>query len=261
MTDKSSPIHHAAADGYAISTNLYARGRPDYPEEIIGWLRDDLALRSGQIVIDLGAGSGKFIQYLLRTNASVVAVEPVPQMLEKLTETWPNVTRYLGTAEALPLVDESVDAVVCAQAFHWFANETALKEIHRVLKPGGRLALIWNVRDASSEWVQKLNAIFDRYEGDTPRYANRTWAQVFPFSGFGPMRATQFRHGHTGAANDVIINRVLSTSFIAELPVELKSKIVAEVRALIDTTPELTGHDIVTMPYVTIAYCLTKDEL
>ena len=260
MVDSSGSIHHAAAGGYAISADLYTRGRPEYPEEILAWLHDSVALQSGRIVIDLGAGSGKFTGYLLRTRASVVAGEPVPQMLEKLALVWPDLTRHAGTAEAIPLSDGSVDAVVCAQASHWFANAAALTEIHRVLKPGGRLGLIWNVRDASVGWVQQLNAIFDRYEGDTPRYTNGDWTRAFPFAGFGPMRTAHFRYGHTGAADSVIIDRVLSTSFIAALPAQEKAKVVADVRSLIEASAELKGRDIVTMPYVTDAYSMTKVE-
>ncbi|HVY59530.1 MAG TPA: class I SAM-dependent methyltransferase [Xanthobacteraceae bacterium] len=260
MADPSPSIHRAAAGGYASSADLYTRGRPEYPEEILAWLRNSLALQSGQVAVDLGAGSGKFTGYLLRTGASVVAVEPVPQMLEKLALVWPDVTRHQGTAEAIPLPDGSVDAVVCAQAFHWFANAAALTEIHRVLKPGGCLGLIWNVRDASVGWVKQLNAIFDRYEDDTPRYANGDWARPFPFAGFGPMRTAHFRHGHTGPADDVIVNRVRSTSFIAALPADEQAKVVAEVRSLIDATPELKGRDLVTMPYVTDAYGMAKVE-
>ena len=75
-----------------------------------------------------------------------------------------------GTATAIPLADQSVDAVVCAQAFHWFAAAEALREIHRVLRPGGTLGLVWNMRDARVPWVARLDAIVNRHEGDTPRY-------------------------------------------------------------------------------------------
>lgn len=215
-------------------------------------------MHAGQNVIDLGAGSGKFIGYLLRAGSSTIAVEPVPQMLEKLKRAWPDVTSHQGSADAIPVADGSVDAVVCAQAFHWFANAVALTEIHRVLKPGGRLGLIWNVRDASVERVKRLDAIMGRYEGDTPRYVNRDWMRAFPFPGFGPMRTAHFRFGHTGSAEDVTINRVRSTSFIAGLPADEEAAVVAEVRSLIEATPELRARDIVTMPYVTDFYSMTK---
>lgn len=261
MIDRPASIHHAAAGGYAASADLYTRGRPEYPDEILPWLRDRLGLRAGRSVVDLGAGSGKFIAYLSRTGASPIAVEPVPQMLEKLALAWPAVPRHRGTAEAIPLPDRSVDAVVCAQAFHWFANDAALTEIRRVLKPGGRLGLIWNVRDAGTAWVKQLDAIMGRHEGDAPRYINGDWARVFPFKGFGPIQKAQFRAGHTGTAEDVIVNRVRSTSFIAALPAEEEAAVVAEVRSLIATTPELAGRDMVTMPYVTDAYSMVRTEV
>lgn len=258
MTNVSSSIHQTAAGGYAVGADFYTKGRPEYPGEVSDWLRDSLSLQPGRVVVDLGAGSGKFTGYLVRTGASVIAVEPVPQMLEKLSQAWPDVISHLGTADAIPLPDASVDAVVCAQAFHWFAHAGALAEIYRVLKPGGRLGLIWNMRDTSIGWVKQLNAIVDRYEGNTPRYANGDWRKAFPFAGFGPMQTEHFRYGHTGAPEDVIVNRVRSTSFIAALPKDEEAKVVADVRALIEATPELKGHDVVTTPYVTDAYSMIK---
>jgi hypothetical protein len=126
------------------------------------------------------------------------------------------------------------------------------------LKPGGRLGLIWNVRDAGVAWVKQLDAIMDRYEGNTPRYVNGDWAQAFPFAGFAPMQSAHFRFGHIGAAEDVIVNRVRSVSFIAALPADEEARVVAEMRALIAATPELKGSDVVTMPYVTDAFSMAK---
>jgi ubiquinone/menaquinone biosynthesis C-methylase UbiE len=121
-------------------------------------LLEDLGLRAGKVVLDLGAGTGKFTRMLLATGASVIAVEPVPQMLEQLAHTAPDSKAIVGAAERIPLADSAVDAVVCAQAFHWFATSAALAEIRRVLKPGGVLGLIWNVRNESVEWVARLTA-------------------------------------------------------------------------------------------------------
>jgi SAM-dependent methyltransferase len=258
VIDTPPSIHHAAAEGFAAGADLYARGRPEYPDEISAWLRDGLGLHPGNVAIDLGAGSGKFTGSLLRTGASIIAVEPVPQMREKLARTWPDVPVVEGTAEAIPIPDGAVDAVVCAQAFHWFANAAALREIHRVLKPGGRLGLVWNRRDLSIEWVKELDAIIRRHQGDAPRYANGEWKRVFPFTGFGPMRTAHFRHDHTGTVENVIIDRARSTSFIAALPAEEEGRVVAELRSLIAATPELAGRDSVTMPYVTDVYGMTK---
>lgn len=113
-------------------------------------------------------GSGKFTGYLLRTGAPVIAVGPVPQMLEKLALEYPDVIRHLGAASAIPLPDGSVDAVVCAQAFHWFANAATFTDSPRAETAWAARADL-NLRDASIGWIQKLKAIFDRYEGDTTR--------------------------------------------------------------------------------------------
>jgi len=98
------------------------------------WLRDDLALGKGKVALDLGAGTGKFLAYLRNTEATVIAVEPVPAMLAQLVNLHPGVEARQGSAERIPLADSSVDAVVCAQSFHWFANINALSEIRRILK-------------------------------------------------------------------------------------------------------------------------------
>ena len=142
-------IHQAAAEGYTAKAEAYIRGRPEYPAAVQDWLRDDLALGAGKTVLDLGAGTGKFLPHLRATGAAVIAVEPVPAMRAQLTQRNPGIEAMAGTAEDIPLADGAVDAIVCAQAFHWFANPAALAEIHRVLKPGGALGLIWNVRDES----------------------------------------------------------------------------------------------------------------
>ncbi|WP_422775132.1 class I SAM-dependent methyltransferase, partial [Pseudomonas aeruginosa] len=166
--------------------------RPDYPPEIAAWLRETIGLHAGMTVIDLGAGTGKFTPRLLETGAQAIAVEPVPQMLEKLSAALPQVKTLAGTAEAIPLPDESVDAVVCAQSFHWFATPQALAEIRRILKPGGKLGLVWNMRDARVGWVRKLNQIVDRHEGDAPRFYTGEWPKFFPFKGFEPLQEQVF---------------------------------------------------------------------
>jgi SAM-dependent methyltransferase len=236
------------------------RGRPDYPPEVAHWLRDTLGLRAGQTVIDLGAGTGKFTRRIGETGANVIAIEPVAAMRAKLAAALPLVDVRDGTAEALPLGDASVDTVICAQAFHWFANAASLAEIYRVLKPGGRLGLIWNLRDARVDWVARLDAIVNRAEGDTPRYYTGKWRSAFPFPGFGPLHEQHFSVGHTGSPEDVIVARVKSTSFIAALPAEEQARIEAQVRALIEAEPTLRGRDLVTVPYETAAFVTVKQS-
>ena len=254
----NSNIHHAAADGYSSGADTYVKGRPDYPPQVAAWLRDALGLGPGKTVLDLGAGTGKFTPRLVATGAAVIAVEPVPAMLAKLSAALPQVRALAGTATAIPLPDASLDAVVCAQAFHWFASAAALDEILRVLKPGGKLGLVWNLRDASVPWVARLDAIVNRAEGDTPLYYTGAWRQVFPHAGLTPLQETQFAQQHTGTAEDVLFNRVRSTSFIAALPEEQRQRIDGEIGQLIASEPALRGQDVISVPYRTAAFVARK---
>ncbi|CAI1134573.1 class I SAM-dependent methyltransferase [Serratia proteamaculans] len=258
MNTPSHSIHHAAAEGYQANADRYVKGRPDYPPEITTWLRDTIGLHAGMTVIDLGAGTGKFTPRLLETGAQVIAVEPVAQMLEKLSAVLPQVKTLAGTAESIPLPDESVNAVVCAQSFHWFATARALAEIQRILKPGGKLGLVWNMRDARVSWVRKLNQIVDRHEGDAPRFYTGEWRKLFPFKGLDALQEQVFMLGHQGAVEDVIFNRVRSTSFIAALPPQQQEQVIEQIRQLVAEEGELQDKDSVTVPYQTKAYFTTK---
>lgn len=252
-------VHHSAANGYKTAADTYVKGRPDYPPAVSEWLTGTLGLDAHKTVIDLGAGTGKFTGRLVATGAQVIAVEPVAQMLEKLSLAWPQVLAVSGTATDLPLPDASVDAVVCAQAFHWFARTEALDEIARVLKPGGKLGLIWNLRDTRIDWVPRLDAIVNALEGDTPRFYTGEWRKAFPHPAFGPLQAQHFQHGHTGAPEDVIFNRVRSTSFIAALSDQQRAKIDEQIAELIAGEPQLRGREIVTVPYETAAFVAVKN--
>ncbi|MEO4016245.1 class I SAM-dependent methyltransferase [Pseudomonas rossensis] len=250
--------HHSAAAGYKTGAEIYVRGRPDYPPQVADWLTGTLGLHADKTVVDLGAGTGKFTGRLVATGAQVVAVEPVAQMLEKLSEAFPEVLAVSGTAMDLPLPDASVDVVICAQAFHWFASTEALTEIARVLKPGGKLGLVWNQRDSRASWVPKLDAIVNALEGDTPRYYTGAWRQAFAHAAFGPLAEQRFSHGHIGSPEDVIFNRVRSTSFVAALPAEERAKVDEQIRAMIAAESDLRGRDVVTVPYETAAFVAVK---
>jgi SAM-dependent methyltransferase len=253
-------LHHSAAAGYRTAADTYVKGRPEYPPPVSEWLATTLGLDHHKTVIDLGAGTGKFTARLVATGAQVIAVEPVPQMLARLAEQWPAVLAVSGTASDLPLPDASVDAVVCAQAFHWFATRESLDEIARVLKPGGKLGLIWNLRDTTVSWVPKLDAIVNALQGDTPRYYTGAWRQAFPHPAFGPLQAQHFHHGHSGSAEDVIFNRVRSTSFIAALPDAQRALVDEQIRQLIASEPDLRDRDVVTVPYETAAFVAVKNS-
>lgn len=256
-----STVHPSAVRGFSQGAETYSQGRPDYPPDVDVWLSEKIGLGPGVSAVDLGAGTGKFTGRLIGTGADVLAVDPVSEMLERLVQAHPGVEARVGSAQAIPLDDASVDAVVCAQSFHWFATSEALAEIRRVLKPGGRLGLVWNVRDHSVPWVARFTAMLDVYNVDAqaPRYHLGQWRQPFPAEGFGPLESARFAHGgHMGAPGDVIVKRGLSVSFIAALPEDVRARVAEEIRGLISETPELAGRDRVSFPYVTEAYSCVK---
>ena len=254
----SDSVHAAARQGFEKQAAAYARGRPDYPGALGGWLRDALGLGPGRVVADVGAGTGKFTPLLAATGADVIAVEPVDAMRAQITATQPAVRALPGTADALPLADAALDAIVCAQAFHWFATRAALDEFARVLKAGGRLGLVWNVRDESVDWVAELTRIVTPHEGDAPRFHKGSWRQAFPHPGFGPLQESVFTHVHQGPPQQVIVDRFMSVSFIAALPADEQAGVRAQIEDLITTHPALRGREMLRFPYHTRAFVTVR---
>jgi SAM-dependent methyltransferase len=247
-------VHRAAATGFADGADVYAASRPAYPGEALDWLRDRIGIGPDSRVVEVGAGTGLFTRLILETGAKVLATDPVAEMLAHLAAAVPGAATAIATAEELAIAAESVDAVICATAFHWFATPQALAEFHRVLRPGGTLGLIWNVRDIEVPWVRRLSEITDRYQDDAPRQKSQAWRGVFPAPGFTPLHETAMHYDHAGTAEEVIVGRTLSTSFIAALPDDRRDALVEEVRAMIAATPELAGKHEVHFPYVTRGY-------
>jgi SAM-dependent methyltransferase len=246
-------VHAAAQAGYTREADTYVRGRPDYPDGILGWLRDAVQLSSGVRVADVGAGTGKFTRLLAATGADVLAIEPVDTMRTELAGL-SGVVAVAGTAQALPVEGATLDAVTCAQAFHWFASRAALDEFARVLRPGGRLALVWNVRDESVDWVRRITGVITPFEGDAPRFHTGAWRTAFPHPAFSPLEEAAFDHAHVGPPGRVVVDRIMSVSFIAAQPEAIREGVRAALLALIATHPDLAGRDTVAFPYRTVAF-------
>src|ERR687892_898838 len=170
VAEPPSSVHESAARGFAQAPEDYERGRPTYPPEALALLARILRLEPGRTVLDLAAGTAKLTRALVPTGARLVAVEPVAAMRAKLAESLPEARVLAGTAERIPLVDGSVDAVAVAQAFHWFDGDEALAEIHRVLRPGGRLGLVWNMRDEAVSWGAGVTAVMEAHPGGKPGF-------------------------------------------------------------------------------------------
>ncbi len=253
-----SDVHPFALAGFSSAAADYSAGRPDYPAEISSWLTTALGLSPASAALDLGAGTGQFSACLDALGVKVTAVEPVAAMRAEFARALPHLSVLAGSASQIPASDCSFDSVICAQSFHWFASAQALREIRRVLKPGGVLGLVWNLRDESVEWVLELARLLAPFEGDTPSFRSGSWRRCFPAEGFDPLRECRFPHRYCGPAETVILRRVLSTSFIAALPEAERKDVAARTRALIAASPALAGRQEVCFPYVTLAYDCRK---
>jgi SAM-dependent methyltransferase len=252
-------IHPVAAAGFAVAADAYERGRPGYPQDAVDHIVRVLAIGPERTVLDLGAGTGKLTRLLEPTGATIVAVEPVDAMRAELSRRSPGVRALAGTAEAIPLEDASVDAAVVAQAFHWFDGERALPEIRRVLRPGGRLGLIWNIRDESVDWVARLTEIIHTHRAGTPHFSTGEWRRPLERTPlFGPLHSWVTTHTQD-MEPEALVDRVVSISFIAALDDVRRDEVCDRVRELIRTHPDLRGRSRIPLPYRTDVYwCETQ---
>jgi ubiquinone/menaquinone biosynthesis C-methylase UbiE len=251
-------IHEKAASGFQLAGDAYERGRPEYPQESIEHLKKVLELNPGAKVADLGAGTGKFTKLLSPMGLNLIAIEPVAGMIHKFREMHPALAIVQGSAEQIPLPDQSLDAVIAAQAFHWFQGEPALCEIHRVLKRDGTLGMIWNARDESIDWVARLTEIIDPHEGGAPRYKSMLWRDAFTKTNlFGRLEVKHFRYIQSGPP-EMIRDRVASISFISALPANAKSEVLNQVTELLAKHPSTKGKSKIDLPYQTDVYWCRK---
>ena len=230
-------IHRAAQVGFSRSADAYERARPSYPGEAVEQFASRLA--PGAPVLDLAAGTGKLTRPLLAAGLDVVAVEPVAEMRAALPD---SVRALEGTATAIPLADACVDAVSVGQAFHWFAEEAALREIHRVLRARRTLALFWNRRVEEDPVNRQISDLIAPYGADVPTHRHDAWRSAFEHTTlFGPLEERVFANEQRLDA-DGVEARIGSISFIAALEEPERAQVLRRARSL-------AGEGVVTVPF------------
>lgn len=243
--DEAERLRQASSFGEVAVA--YARHRPDYARDAVRWA---LALAPGHRVLDLGAGTGKLTEALVAAGLDTVAVEPDPAMLAELRRSVPGVRAVLGSAEAIPIQDASVDAVVAGNALHWFDMAVAGPEIARVLVPGGTLSGLWNVLDDRVGWVADLarvsgpEAIGPR---DTPdRWRAETASAHLPANGdiarFGSPQQAQFPHGQRRTA-DTLVQTLATRAGMLVMPEQQRHERLSQIRAFLAGCPDTASAE------------------
>jgi SAM-dependent methyltransferase len=262
VTEEGQPAVPAmsslAARGFGAAADAYERSRPDYPRAAIEELATRLELRPGRTVLDVGAGTGKLTRLLVPTGARVLALEPVAAMRAQLAATTPGAEAFDGLAEAVPLPDGSVDAAVCAQAFHWFDAPRALADLHRVLRPDAWLVLIWNVRDETVPWVKAMGDLVAKLQEHIPRHQDDAWRPAVdetPWFAFA--ETTTFRHGQV-LTPDGVLDRLASMSVVAAETPEVREALMAAVAEILRTDRQTAGRDEIILPYTTELHWLRR---
>jgi len=231
---------------FAEVAGAYERGRPGYPTQAVRWLAGD----DPADVVDLGAGTGKLTRELVALGHRVTAVEPLDEMRAELAAALHGVRALAGSAEIIPLPDASADVVTSAQAFHWFDHATALPEIARVLRPGGRLALVWNSRDDRDPWMAQLSELIGNEtvgEDDVSTPIDRTGR-------FETVETAEFVFEQL-LDRGGLLDLVLSRSYCAKLPLAEREPVLDAVARLYDQT---AGSEGVRLAYVTECFRTSK---
>jgi len=230
---------------FGASAGDYERGRPGYPPEAVNWIASHASL----IVLDAGAGTGKLTAELVRQGHEVIALDPDEAMLTALSQNLPDVETIVGTAEDIALPEEAVDAVVFGQAWHWVDVDAACTEVARVLRPGGTLGLIWNIRDDRVPWVARLTEVMrgskaeELLAGDGPRVAA-------PFETLERARfdwSTPMTAAEIGAM-------VRSRSYFIAGDDDYRAQVISNLGELLGGLPALAGGGRIDVPYVTHAF-------
>lgn len=222
----------------------YERYRPGYNREIVQHVLDYANRPRPLRVLDIGAGTGQLCRVLMELGCDVVAVEPDKRMRDLLVDRVGAERAHAGTAEEMPLPDDSVDVVVGGQMWHWVDQDRALPEIARVLRRGGVLAIIWNLRDDRVDWVAAMNEVVelpDAYK----------WFEQGLLPDFGPAftdpEFAEFENNQPSSPEDLV---GLVGTFSQVGLSDDRDQTLAAVRTLTETHPQLAGEDSFDVPYI-----------
>ncbi|MDQ6784244.1 MAG: methyltransferase domain-containing protein [Actinomycetota bacterium] len=240
---------HATSWAPDAAGEIYERGRPDYPDAAGAVLAEHLALGPGTRVADVAAGTGKLTGLLVDVAATpVMAVEPMAGMRSQLARRAGGISVVAAGAEHLPLATGSLDAVTVAQAFHWFDVPQASAELARVLRTGGRLALVTNRPHHTTTWQADLWSTLRRYETVAPRPASSSgWRQALDATGdFRVFRRFEIPHEQRFATRDDFDARFASISHVMLLDHGTRQELFDELRAIV------AGHEPVVIALTTV---------
>jgi ubiquinone/menaquinone biosynthesis C-methylase UbiE len=227
-------LQHPDSRSFELVADVYERARPEYPREALEWIAAELDLRAGRTVLDLAAGTGKLTRGLVATGAHVIAVEPGEAMLAQLRAVLPEVVALQGGAEAIPLADDSDDAITVGQAFHWFRPEEAVPELHRVLRAGGAVALIWNSRDGDRPLQREISELIQPFFPPNRPHVTDSVPALTASGLFAEPAERQFRFAERLNA-DELVERIASVSFVAAAAPERRRELERNLRALVTT--------------------------
>jgi len=262
-------VEFVAQEGFEKSVDFYENARPSYPTEAISILEKVLELIPNEShVLDLGAGTGKFTRLLLNGNYHLTAVEPAQAMREKFKQIMPSTVPILdGNSWNIPVPSGSQDAVVCAQAFHWFANLNTLKEVHRVLKPGGGFGIIWNLEHRENKkWVGELRDYYEQFEMNSPQYRLELWKEVWEEEEakclFSPLQFQSIIHS-IHSTKETIRQRLMSKSYMGCQEEKVRGEISEKIMEILNNATDIDYDDngLVSFPYSTDIVWCKKIEL
>jgi SAM-dependent methyltransferase len=228
------------ANSFGAAADAYDRARPSYPVEAV----TDALGPPPQHILDLGAGTGKLTRVVLAAGFDVVAVDPDNGMLEVLGRSAPQVDRRQGSAEAIPADDGSFDAIVAGQAFHWFDVATAGPEMVRVLRPGGLVALLWNIRAAGAQdWIAAYDELVHMVHNPSDDEEPPVLGPLFT-----PPQVRWYEHEQRITVDDLVALAESRSYVITAAPAD-RERILSGVRDLGERTLAATGEDTLRLPY------------